>query len=365
MSRDDVDDGSAILCSQMSPDGRREAFVESDGRALYFYIWSLGRPDRTHSCWVRNLMPAPAKLDVEGMRNGEAPALPRDYCRHPDGTQPPDPADLEIVWFPAGDGAAVLERGEILAILPPWTGHDGFPGYARDAIGECPLCWGMPPADSEIVEKVHSAALYWKRWDDEDVWTPMQDAAVDAADVAMRCKHSKYYAIDGGEWPPKAMLRYDLPEAYVLVTIGVCVRPQPEVGVDEPEKVRRIELACAIDKALGEDAIMQMARYISAQSLLLWENLTWLGDGHTIPCDSAPVGPSGSRFDAVLLTSSLDKAPRPAIAEYEGDPLNLLWLLPITEAEWQLAVDDGSRVLLARLVKAGYSWIHRDRRPVV
>jgi hypothetical protein len=57
------------------------------------------------------------------MRDGSPPLLPRRYCKHPEGAALPAAEDLEIVWFEEGNGAALLERGEPLTVIPPWAGQ--------------------------------------------------------------------------------------------------------------------------------------------------------------------------------------------------------------------------------------------------
>jgi len=361
----DADD-STVLCSEPSPDGRREALVEDDGRVIYMYLWEPeAEGGDMRSCWVRNRLPAPDELDANVMRDGSPPLLPAANCRHPRGASPLDPHALKIVWLPEGAAAALFEHGELLAILPAWSGANGLLGYARDCVGESRVCREMPEATSPIIERIHAAALFWERWKRGEVWEPLRDRNVNVIEAGLGCVHTKYYAIDGGNWPTKALLRFDTPDAFVLVTVGVCLRPQPELGLpDDPRDHRRIELACAIGRGFGEAAAKTLASYIAAQSALPWSDDTWLGEGHTIPCDAVPVGPSEGHFDAVMLTRSPPGAPSISIPEFDGDPVNLYWLIPISEAERKLAMDSGSEVLLERLRRDGVTWVHRDRPEV-
>ena len=86
--------------------------------------------------------------------------------------------------------------------------------------------------------------------------------------------------------------------------------------------------------------------------------------GKDVP-DLVPVGPTGTRFSAFLLHPSPPGAPALRFAPYRDDPINRLWLIPITAAERALSEAEGSRELLPRLAAAGVDWVHRDRRPVV
>jgi hypothetical protein len=90
-----------------------------------------------------------------------------------------------------------------------------------------------------------------------------------------------------------------------------------------------------------------------------------LGPGHTLDCDALPKGASGAEFTAVIFAEDPPGAPRIAFPDYEGDAVHVLWALPITAAERELARTKGSKALLDRLLAREGAWIHRDRAPVV
>jgi hypothetical protein len=109
-----------VLLETVNPNGNVQAVVQSEGDVCYFYLF--GAPDTgfpTKSLWVRNYLEAPESLDVEGMKNGKPPLNPAVYCRHPIGLAAPDPESLRVVWLPEGNGAALYEEDELLAIIPP------------------------------------------------------------------------------------------------------------------------------------------------------------------------------------------------------------------------------------------------------
>src|SRR5262245_10922875 len=133
-----------VLLEDVSPSGNVCAVVEQSGDACHFYLF--GEKDSSfgvRSCWVRNFGPAPERLSVEEMREGQAPLLPREFCVHPEGAPRFQSEDLQVIWAEEGDAAALLERGEILAVIPAWSGVEGFYGYARDCQGQSPLCWPL------------------------------------------------------------------------------------------------------------------------------------------------------------------------------------------------------------------------------
>jgi hypothetical protein len=109
--------------------------------------------------------------------------------------------------------------------------------------------------------------------------------------------------------------------------------------------LRRIELGVALPLHWPDDAIKHFAAYISGQSRLPWRAYTWLGPGHTIPCDSW----RNPEFTAALLLRNHPALPTVDAGEQFGDPVSVLWFLPITDSERQLAMENGSAALESQL----------------
>ena len=337
-----------VILEEVSPFGNIQAIVEVDSRTCYFYIFGEERSEfGTRSVWVRNLTAAPDALDVAGMRAGHAPLHPRANVREPNGSRAPRPSDLRVVWLPEGNGAALLERDAIIAIIPPWSGIHDFHGYASACVGDGPYACEMP-SEGDLLERFSDAERYWAAWDTDAIWPGESDPLIDALEAALG-PQSNYYAIDGGHWPTKAMLRIPRADGTVFVTAGVSLVPQPnvELGLDDWRAYRRIELGAMLPLGWPEDAVKQFGRYISAQSRLPWNEYTWLGHEHTIPCDA---------WRNPAYTSALLVRDHPAFGTVSpgpvlGDPVSVLWFIPIAEPERQLATAEGSAVLVAQLPK--------------
>jgi hypothetical protein len=357
------------LLESVSPNGNVEAFVEQYKDCCYFHLRSAPETELPlRTCWVRNLGPAPETLDVARMREGFAPMLPARHCAHPEGASPLRQDDLDIVWFEEADAAALLERNEILAVIPAWGGVKGFEGYARDCTEQNPLCWPLgTPGDNVLFERTRRAQEWWASWDTGDPWTAVQAATIAALERSLG-KHTNYYAIDGGNWPPKAMLRFKHGRGVSVATCGVAIRPQPivEMAAEDPSAVRRIELGMAVDDATFTTAGERVMRYVSAQTNLPWSTHTWLGQGHTVPCDAFAEASANRAFTAVLLAGRPLGAPSVELPSLRGDPVGLLWAVPITEPEREFAMAHDSSALLERLAAAGFGWMHSaGRRAVV
>lgn len=325
-----------------SPDGTAEAIVEDDGTTVYLYLRSLEDEDAPlKAVWVANRIAAPASADPRRMRDGEAPAMPRDHCRHPDGHRAFEPARLAMVWLPEGGGVALYDGDELLAAILPWSGASGCPGYARDAIGQAPFAWDL--TGTAVPARFAAARAYWRSWRTEpSPWARIQTAQLAELERAHGpCK--RYFAIDRNCWPPKGLAVFEPDDAIVLATIGVAVRPQPAVEqyTDRPEALRRIELAVALPRGSDDAIVKRMASYLAAQSSLPWACTTWFGHGHTVTCDVL----AGRGYSAVVLAASR----RVVLPAFDGDPVTLLWMIPISEAERRIAVDRGSDAILATL----------------
>ena len=57
--------------------------------------------------------------------------------------------------------------------------------------------------------------------------------------------------------------------------------------------------------------------------------------------------------------------PDVTLPKFRGDPINSLWMIPITEKERQFAETNGSSELVNRLERAGVNWVATMRRKSV
>ncbi len=359
-----------VIVEGVSLGGSLQAVVEQDERVAYLYLFDPEAAEQAFkSCWVRNLQPGPETLDLSTMQQGRAPLLPRQDTAHPQGAPPLESQDLRLVWLEDGHGVALLERDSVLplAIIPPWSGHNGMSGYARDCLAAGPLAWPLDP-ENALLRRTEAAEEFWALWEQGDsAWESFRAPMIEAIERDLG-RTETYYAIDGGTWPPRALLRVPVDGATALVTVGVAIRPQPLVEMyvpDAPEQIWRVELGVCLAEGYDDAAVEGMMRYLSGQSNFPWARGSWLGEGHTILCDAVPPNTSGPPFEATLLTRWPPQGPQVRLPSYRGDPLSLLWFLPITESERRFAMEQGSEALFRRLEAAGHGWIHKDRAAVV
>ena len=276
-----------VLREEKGPNGNVTAIVEDDGRSVYLYLeGDEASGFGTRAVWVRNRQKAPWLMEVERMQAGEAPMLQARYVADPEGGPPLRPDDLELLWFEDGEGVALLEAGEVLAVIPPWSGIAGFAGYARDCALESPFCapLGNPRSNPRVFAMLARAARFWNEW--EQTWPLLQERLLGAYRGAFGSER-EIYEPGTERFPPIRLTRHERGGATLLATAGMSIRPQPRIDRGPPgtERFRRVELAIAVEAALLPDP-MPLVRWLAGQSTLPWDRYTWLAEGHTIGCSA-------------------------------------------------------------------------------
>ncbi|WP_309382683.1 suppressor of fused domain protein [Cerasicoccus frondis] len=356
-----------IVLEEYSPHGNLYAVVEQDDRVAYLYLKAPSNEAfGLKTCWIRNLGEAPDQLDYESMNVGVPPMLPKSFCKDPAGAEALRAESLQLVWFPEGDGIALLENGRYLAVIPPWGGMDGFDGYARDCLGQSPLAWGLEDT-SVMDERIQQAIDYWAQWDrSPSPWEVCQDAFMAVYEQALG-PHKRYFAIDGGNWPARALVLFENSDKVYLLTLGISLRPQPavEMHYEDPMDYRRFEFAACFSKEISEETILAFASYLSAQATLPWNQFTFFGDGHTVLCDSLANDASLKDFNSVLLKENPIDAPDIQTPRTQGEKVSLLWAIPLTAEERNFSESHSSKDLCALFPSATPSCVIAERKRVI
>ena len=103
-------------------------------------------------------------------------------------------------------------------------------------------------------------------------------------DVGDKPVNESYFSIDGGNFPPRGLVQYDLDDSVVLATVGMSLLPLPmvELATEQPSRLRRVELAVRLPKQVADEAVLTNARNnLSQLAGYPWRNFTWIGAGHT------------------------------------------------------------------------------------
>lgn len=347
------------------------AIIEQDARTAYFYIWpnDLFRNQyAVRGCWLRNLLPAPPQEDRQAMEQGIAPLLSAEYCRTLEAEPALDPAGLQVIWEPSDDGAALWYYGQLIAVIPGWSLYqDKQVSFSAGCIKACRLTAPLGSASTnEYYARAEQQRHFWRSWHDGNEWDNVQQSLM-ACYQAHFGESVKYYAIDQGSWPPMAISQHWHQGAWIFLTLGMSIRPMPQVDYlfDElAPQYRRAELAMAVDgEAMTESNAVQMASALAEFAHLPWARLTWLGEGHTLASEVAPVG-----FESFLLAGALaDESAQLALPKRDGERPVLLWSTPITEAEraFAQAHETGGQQLAERLLAVGNTHVFRPRQQVI
>ena len=350
-----------VLIFETSPFGTLDAIVQHDGLSVYFY---LNQPQEsgkfgTRACWVRNLQIGPLVINEDEMREGISPQLPRTQCVNREGQPIPEPEELSIVWFEEGNGAALIEtrsgESKTLAIIPPWSGLEGFNGYAAECATESKICWPMPE-NPKLEMRIDRAKNFWASISDsnsESSFAKLQSSLLRHYESRFNQGSSsepEYFSIDGGRFPPRGLIhltKNSEPKTQtekptesnssqanesIILTVGMSFCPQPAVEIfsDNPTNHRRVELGIQL-RGVDEEKTQLAIKQISSLAGYPWRNFTWLSDGHT--CEFKNVFPDCE--NALLVHDShlnphLNQTPeKPELLLFRDDPVNLLWLIPI------------------------------------
>lgn len=328
-----------ILVGSWSPSCKIQALVEESDISCYFYLWvHPGAENAVKSCWICNVGEAPEKLETDIMKNGMAPAMPAEYVRHsPKGIRL-NKKKLSIVWFEEGDAAALLEGDTLLCVIPGWSGYQGFHGYSRYAIGTGPCAWELAPAEEVLGKRVAKSREFWNFFEG-NYWREVQQLHIGILEDFLG-KYVQYYAIDGGKFPAKALVSGIRDGVHYGITAGVSLLPMPLVEQffqEEASDFRRIELGFAATEAQS-DICTKMYSYLSSVANIPWQEIVFLGHGHTIDCDVI------EGFSTVWLLDSrlLPQIDAPVYPDFMGDKINLLWVVPLKPEELTKLKEIGS-----------------------
>lgn len=347
------------LLFETSPYGNIDAIVQHDQRAVYLYLNGRAEPGKenrfgTRACWVRNLVAGPLVLNEQEMRDGIAPLLPRTETVNREPLPLPNADDLLIVWLEEGNGAALLERRvgrgagqlpavsdaatdslsdyETIAVIPPWSGVDGFHGYAKETATENPLCWPLP-TNPRLQQRIESAHEFWRGFRQaDDPFVQLRNDLIAAyahhLGEAIDVENAKHFLISGDRFPPRGMVEYPTDRHTILMTVGLSLCPQPsvEMTVEHPAQFRRIELGIVVPKQTQGEAVDVLRGQLSGLANYPWQFFTWLGAGHT--CAFPGIA---AQCDTVKLSAAvpLETQVQPWGFSFRGDPVNLLWLVPV------------------------------------
>jgi hypothetical protein len=136
---------------------------------------------------------------------------------------------------------------------------------------------------------------------------------------------------------------------FTLVTSGMSDMPM-NLESQVPKSYARRELI--IYTADNQGAYISLLRNIAR---FPFEYSTWVGVGHTIPNGSppAPIFQDSELVSVILFPAMLDpEQTLPRKVVLNGDPVEFLWLVPLTQTELDFKLEHGIEALAEELGKA-------------
>ncbi|HXZ75186.1 MAG TPA: suppressor of fused domain protein, partial [Streptosporangiaceae bacterium] len=289
-----------ILLDSESPYGSRRVVVEYDGATTAAYLHDADAI--VGAAWVANHQQAPASTDLSRLDAGRAPLMPAGHTKHPGGRPPLDARGLRALWFEEGDGVAIIEGGQLLAVIPGWSDMSrGMPGYSRDVLGQSPFGWSLDDAMEGLGPRADRATAFWRWRQREDSWAGFQQSMLGHL-LARLGPGARYWNVGSGKLPSVGVSERPPTEQRpytVLSTLGMSCQRMPVVEqvMEDPSGCARIELAIATTMPSPEVAriFLWLAQYP-------WRAVTWFGAGHSIHWYHEPATfPLGGGNEGVLL----------------------------------------------------------------
>lgn len=336
-----------IIIESNSPVCDIQAFVEKTDTCYYLYLWGNPTSEQRYIklCWICNRTKAPKTLDTKAMQKGQAPMMPEEFVAHDLNGMELDADKLELVWFAEGDAVSLLSDGQLICVIPGWAGEENqFYGYSKYAKGMGNYAWELTNAEPVLMKRTKENREFWAAFD-TDYWTKVQSLHIEALEHFFG-KHEKYFAIDGGKFPPKALVTGTRDGVVYGITAGVSLIPMPKTEQyfqeEELAKHHRIEFGFA---TIEQHRPLSKMFYSTMSSLAAypWKEVTFFAHGHTIPFRNI------KGYEAILFVNPrlVPELEQPDYRSLTGDE-SLLWLIPLTSQEYEFAMNEGSQALIER-----------------
>lgn len=325
-----------VLAESNSPICDINAFVEQDENTIYFYLYLFAHSEqpKVKPCFVCNVKGKENAISYQDWlkaNQGKPPMMPYEYVSHSTEGMTLEEEQLEIVWTLEGSGAGLFYKDELIAFIPEWA-NDECNGFSKYVVGnELSLAWEMTEAAENFNAQMAAARIFWEKVFG-DYWKEFQQEHLKAIENYIG-KTDKYYAIDGGNWPPMALTTGEKDGVLYGITLGVSAFRQPTVEMFYQERTKdfaRMEVGFACQKQM-EPIFMTVLQAISGGATMPWRQITSIGHGHTLKLKD------GGEFAALLLLNAnlLQGNCMPKYGAAFGERVNLLWAVPITAEDYE------------------------------
>ena len=332
--------GTKLLLNETNPYGTWTAVVEDDGRTVYLYLNPAGESHATsRAVWVRNLIPAPMAPDRAAMKGGCAPLFRAEACQHPGGLGPLKPDELDIVWFQEGNAVALFRDGKPEALIPPWSGMDGFFGYAAEAVGPDAGTVPFPEDRAGLQARLDENLAFWTARSAGNFWSSYRDQMI-AHYEASYGPHKQYFAVTDRDYPPLAVVEFESHNEVVYASLGMSAQNVPDVELYEEEPGNHVRTELVWSSPAQDTSVPGL---VARVALYPWLASAYLGPGHLYR-----TGMDGTDRAYVLFTPEFPIA-RPASFQSDGYPVRFLYTFAVGDEWLQVAKTRGTEHVLSKL----------------
>ena len=306
-----------------------EVIVENDCSYFYLYQPRKFNDNILATCWIKNHVKVDGRYSMQNdMKKGLQPKVPTKHCAYESDLVPLQQDALEIVWGKEGSMAALYENGELLCVIPYLPGYEsnGYSKYSNVVEDDViPLSLESPDA-SVLVKIMDEAKAFWEQ-DFNVIWKGYQESYLSELESKYG-KYLKYYAIDGGTFPPKALVLFEKDSIKYAFTLGVGIFPQPvDICIEDRKKYEFFEIGFAY-VANANFNEHQVLSQISVITMIPWINNTFLANHHTVDLVI-----NTRYYHAVAIN---DKCVNAAQFEFlDKRNVNLLWMVPVVNRVYE------------------------------
>ncbi|MCQ2469758.1 MAG: suppressor of fused domain protein [Ruminococcus sp.] len=334
-----------VVCESESPVCNMQAFVEKSDSTYYFYLFEPIKKTMK-VCWICNRKPAPLTFDPDSMKNGNAPMMTADSICHAAGGIDLDDKNLSIVWFEQGTSAALLCGDELICVIPEWSGYKDFHGYSKYAVGTGRYAWEMKNAADSLMLRVEKGRKLWHNFGTIAASRKYMMSQLPEV-LKFLSVHGNDFDISKNRFPTKAVVSGSRNNTCYCLTIGASLAAMPNIEMYVGEKYtdyQRTEFGFAAGSKFRQ-LLQPMAGVLGNYTEYPWNEYTFFAHGHTIPFSKL------KGFEAVLfvnpdMTDGIEKPVYPRFQD--GTKVNLLWIVPLTKAEYDFAVEHDAETMLSR-----------------
>lgn len=335
----------SLLFSQ-SPLCPVAADVISDGESIYMYLYDLDFESErliAHSaCWVKNLVEAPLVFDQEAIENNGQPVLPIAYCEEMDFNEWKE-EELEIVWNPSGDIAGLYYQNDLVCILPYSKKENGC-GFAKYAKENSVVAWKLSQGHL-FIPQIEEGRDFWKQ-EFNLTWKEYNTSYFHDLNEVFG-KADQCFDLHKDEFPTRLLVTFQKQSIQFAATIGcgMFAMPQAHVCYENWRKEGKGEFIIAFhEDTLSQGEQMDVYAQIAGLCNVPWHTLSCIAHGHTLDMKIKDYQ------YAIIVDDIYMEEPMPFSIKNDG--VHMLWVVPISNQEFEDAHDKKKReVLIQQIIK--------------